>query len=348
MAIEWMDNFSLYGTGTGVGNAAVARMRDGLYAETGIGVGIINDTDPSASGTVLELNGASARVRRVLSGTQDTVGMAFRLWIPTLPTTDLIRPLFTWRDGSNNPIITAVITTTGVIQVYRGTTLGTLLGATPAPVIVTNAWQHLEMKIIHSSTVGEVEIRVEGVQKLSLTAVNTSDTDSQQIRLDSSGTLFNIKDFVVWNGNGTYNTNFIGSVTVVSMLTSSDVALNWTPNFGSDGFSILDNSPPNDSRYISAGDPPPSPYQANLTNLPSDIVSVRALQTVVRARKSDGGDGNLQVSLESNAVLANGADRPITSAFTYWQDVFEEDPDTVAPWTPAAADAAILQLNRTV
>jgi hypothetical protein len=46
-------------------------------------------------------------------------------------------------------------------------------------------------------------------------------------------------------------------------------------------------------------------------------------------------------------VAVNGSNRPITTAFTYYEDVFETDPNTGNAWTPASADAAQLKLNRT-
>ncbi len=69
--------------------------------------------------------------------------------------------------------------------------------------------------------------------------------------------------------------------------------------------------------------------------------------TVVRAGKFDGGDGTLQNGLISAATPVNGSDRPITVSQTYWRDIFEEDPATVAPWLPAAVNLVQMQINRT-
>ena len=68
----------------------------------------------------------------------------------------------------------------------------------------------------------------------------------------------------------------------------------------------------------------------------------------MRARKSDGGDGNIQTGLISGGAEVDGSNRPITTAFTYYEDVFEIDPANAAPWTPASADAATFKINRTV
>lgn len=104
----------------------------------------------------------------------------------------------------------------------------------------------------------------------------------------------------------------------------------------------------NDMSFISADNAPPSPYVSELSNLPADVTSVKALMTRVRAAKTDGGDGSLQVSVVSNGDIGSGANRPITTSQTYWSDVFQTDPDTSAPWLPSAVDLAQLQLDRTV
>jgi hypothetical protein len=44
---------------------------------------------------------------------------------------------------------------------------------------------------------------------------------------------------------------------------------------------------------------------------------------------------------------ADGADRPITEVYTYWQDVVHNDPATGAPWTPAAVNGAEFKIART-
>jgi hypothetical protein len=69
--------------------------------------------------------------------------------------------------------------------------------------------------------------------------------------------------------------------------------------------------------------------------------------TIVRAAKTDGGDGSLQVSVVSSGTAGDGTNRPITVAQTYWTDVHDLDPHTSAAWTPTTVNAAQLKINRT-
>jgi hypothetical protein len=88
-----------------------------------------------------------------------------------------------------------------------------------------------------------------------------------------------------------------------------------------------------------------------MTSLTGDITSIKCVMTMVRAAKTDGGDGSLQNGLISHPsagpVTGLGQDRPITTAQTYWRDVFELDPKTAAPWLPSSVNQAHLQINRT-
>jgi hypothetical protein len=113
-------------------------------------------------------------------------------------------------------------------------------------------------------------------------------------------------------------------------------------------FSLLDKpGGVDDSSYIEAGDPPPAASIVELDDLPADVVSVRALMSLVRAQKSDAGDATLQVGIKSASNDDLGTDRVISTAFTYYWDLSEVDPDTAAAWTPSAVDAAQLQMDRT-
>lgn len=343
MAIQHMDNFSIYGTNT-------AFMDDGIYSE--VRGTLQPDPDGISGGTVLRFVSSAATpglIRFPLSSPQDVVGLSCRVWCEPLPSNEADRPFIaSWRNIANNELAFLAIDTTGALTFDDGTNTLTTTG----PVITANAWWHIEVKYDRSG-VGSIEVRVEGIPVLVDADLGyVAEGQVYQIstisgRNNFTGSRVYFKDWVLWDATGTYNNDFLGSVLVTNLTPISDVALNWSPSSGSTGYQILDNIPPVDTTYLQAGDPAPSPYVAELSDLPTDVTSVKALMTVVRAAKSDGGDGSLQVSVISNGDTANGADRPITVAQSYWRDVFDTDPDTAAPWTPAAVDDATLQLNRT-
>lgn len=350
MAIQWMDNFRSYGINK-------AFMLSGIYAEV---YGFIaTDPDPSAIGNTVYNSsgqfsaGESTSLRKVLPATATTVGMAFRNWLNSLPANVSQSKAATIADGSNNPLIYLYITTTGAVQVKNQA--GTVLAASAGPAIVANAWQHIEFKGVIDAAAGAFEVRVDGVTVCTGAGLNTGVGPAAQVRIDnyadggSGGVVGYIKDFIVWDGSGTTNTDFIGSCSVVSLSPNADISLNWTPSSGATGFNLINESPPDDNTsYISAASPAPAAAVFALSDLPADVTSVKGLMTLVRSEKTDGGDANLQASLISGGSTGNGADRPITTAYTYWTDLFPLNPATAAAWLPAAVNAAQLKLNRTV
>lgn len=343
MAIIWMDNFSMYGYDENF-------LLSGVYGEKD-DIVLTNDPDGVSSGQVLLVEGGAGSstgfIRYVLPSAKTTVGSACRVYLSALPAFVSNPVSFCqFRDINNANQYTIVINTTGYIQIKAGGTEGTQVAITTTPVVSAQAWYHTEVK--YSPT--EIEVRIEGIPVLTYSG---SFSPTYQVAFEnnptsgSSSTNMYIKDFVIWDDTGTKNTSFLGAVLVVSMIPENDVALNWTPSSGSNGWSILDNNPPVDTTYLSAPNPAPDPYVATLTNLPENITSVKGLMPIVRAAKTDGGDASLQLGLVSGTNTALGTDRPITVAMTYWKDIIETDPDTSDYWTVDAANAVKLQLDRT-
>lgn len=353
--IQWMDNFGSYG-------ANGAYMLNGLYA---VNVGsLVADPDPSATGTVFWVNGESVNpketLRKVLNSTQATVGVAFRIWLATLPSDVAMNPMLKFNSDTNGNLLSLSVTPTGALKLSlngSNSAEGTLIEATTGPVLIANAWQHVEAKVTINTVTGAYEIRVEGINVLDGTATNTKGTGSSNCAIvafankpngSGGGVNMYIKDLVIYDSTGTHNNDFIGSVTVYRLVPNADSTLGgWTTSSGVTGYNLIDESPPVDTGYVQADSTPPAAAEFGLTNLPADVTSVRGLMTLVRAAKTDGGDATLQISVGSDGDYDNGADRPITTAFTYWFDVCEEDPATAAPWLPSAVNAATLVLDRT-
>lgn len=360
MAVNWMDNFNIYGTDAG----RVARMLNGVYAEVGGVNDLIVDPDPTAGGgRVFVLYGNNGTVlRKVLPTARVTVGVANRIWVPNLPpaSNNEIR-LASFRDQNNVSHGFLTINASGQLRYYRTDTAGALvlLGETATPVIIANAWQHIETKVFLDVAVGTVEVRVEGVPVLVVaatrTTTNTAGAIANCLNVAMTHTYVGvsplyIKDLIIWDDTTAFNNNFMGSCQVYKLIPSADVALNWTPN-PADGIGfdkINEVTPDDDVRYIQAPFPLPAAYQCALSDLPVTVTSVRAVMPIHRSRKTDGGDGNLQIGVISAASTGLGQNRPITTAYTYWWDVYDSDPNGGIAWTRLSANAATLQLNRTV
>lgn len=353
MSLVHADNFSIYGTSQPL-------LLNGIYAQAD--VSLTTDPDGVSGGHVLHIsptpqNSEQEGLRFVLPSNQNKVGIAQRVWMPGLPGSTYPCPVFAqFRDVANAIMVTLTCDSTGRLLVHAGDSQVTPTATTTNPVITATGWYHIETAVNNSANT--VEVRVEGITVISTTIAVANDISQVMLTSRTNGfsatSPWYLKDLVVWNGSGSFNNDFLGSVLVTNLVTTADVALNWTPSTGSVGWSILDNIPPNDAQFISApynAGAYEDPYVGQMSDLPVETTSVKGVITFVRAAKSDGGDGSLQVGLISDPAgtpaTVLGADRPITVAQTYWRDVFEVDPKTSALWLPAAVNLAEIQLDRT-
>lgn len=356
------DNFNIYGFG-----GTTALMLNGRYSEVG-GCSIVSDPDGVSVPHVLRLIGGfggTTNVRRAVKVPTNKIGHGMRMWLGSLPSDDSQRPtMMFWNDASNRGMCRIIVNTTGSItaQVFDITS-GAFgdwydLATTTGPVVTANAWWQLEGAF--DADLETFELRVEGRP-----VITCDSTDfaghlhngpniyqcgfySQQNFIGAAIAVY-VKDYFWWDNQGTRNIDFLGACLVAELVPDGDEDLGgWVPSVGTTAWEILDTTAPGDTPFVAAETPPPDPVIMTMTDLPPDITSVKGIMTVVRATKVDGGDGNLQVSLLHNTDTADGDDRPITAAMTYWEDVFEVDPSTGTYWTPGAVDDARIKLNRTV
>lgn len=370
MAIIWAD----FPSGQrGIYDADGSLMLNGVWAETSSAASYQNllttDPDPNigAAGVVLRTDSqtssagsAAEQARFALPAEVTTLGLAFRMWPVKLPTVDGMCPAFAVRTNGNVGILTVYVSTTGQLVAYAGGDnqfggLGAEQGRS-VPCITANAWQHIEAKFTKGAGTGAIEIRVNGAVKLNLTGLTLSASNIAQFSIgnhENSGStdgpmITYYKDLVVWDTSGSYGNDFQGSVAVYDLSVNADISLNWTPSTGVTGWNLIDENLVNDGDYISADATPPAAAVFGLSNLPPDVTSIRALLPIYRGMKTDGGDCNLQSGLTpDNVSWVNGANKPMTTAFTYWWDAIHTSPATAAPWTPAEVNAAYVRINRT-
>lgn len=353
MALLWMDGFDHYGS--------PSVMLDGVWAEVNSSDYTISSVNPRTGGSCLRApGGASTSLRRVLGGPKTKVGVGLAMYLSALPVADNRLAIVSFRSSGNSIQVWAVCESTGIIRVYRGGSPGsgggTSLGATAAPALVAGAYQHFEMAVNFSNTAGTVEIRVNGVTVLSLSSVDTVATATEECSqvaflhsyFANPGVSVDMDDVFVWDGTGTENNDFLGDRRVRTLFPNGNTAsAGWTAVGAASGYQCIDEAAPNDETdYIEAigGTTPVSEFE--FEDLPA-VGAVAAVQTYVRARKTNAGAANLQASLVSGASVDAGTDRPITEAYTYYTDVSELDPATGTPWTQSAVNAAKLRLART-
>lgn len=352
MAGQFCESFDSYGTRVGSGT----KMLDGTpwaYVENDT---IWPDPDPSGVGApvfrvVPDGNNSNIGDNRLaLPIPRACVGVGARYYHMSLPVGLNERTqIICFRTPANGRMYELAVEPNGALSVYRNSV--TLVATTVVPFVAANRWQHFAMMV--DVTTGEIRVQREGTNVAAL-AVTDGAPPGGLIgivafsgRFQFGGTTLYMKDLTIWDDQGSQNNDFIGPCAVLRLPVDGDVSSGWTPSTGIVQWSLLNEAPPNDANFISADDTPPAAAVFEFQDLPPDIVAVRWLQTYARIRKTDGGDATVQTSLTSGGSDFNGQNYAVTTAFSYWLDISELDPDTAAPWSPAAVDAATISVNRT-
>ena len=360
MSIQYMDNFSIYGTDK-------ANVLAGTpWAALASNDALANDPDGVSGGKVLSLSSStSVGASLAYEVATDVTYNAWRWWLTSLPLNSNKGPSLYLQDANGDIRYSLQVLPTGGLKLVRTDGAGsridssdvsgfTDIASTTGPVISSGAWEHIEWFM--NRTTGAYEIRVEGVNVLSGTdgAPATGDTAllkyrSHWLSSESNGADPFIKDVVIGDDNGSINNGFIGTVQVLTLLPDGDVSSGWTRSSGTSDYELIDETTPDDAGYIEAEDDPlPAASIVTLSDLPVDIVGVRALQPMIRCFKSDGGDASITTSILSNGSADAGIEHPTSVSARYEWDISELDPDTAAAWTPVAVNAATLKMDRTI
>lgn len=350
MALLWCDGFDHYG-------ATESNMTDGPYAE--IGSSVTLSTGLPRTGNYSIIVGATGQhLRRVFGGAKTTAGVGYALYMPSLPSVSDEASLFEFRDQANSAQVSIVCQSTGDIAVKRGSPTGTLLGSTTVPALSSGAYNHVEALVTISDTVGSVEVRVNEVSVLSVSGVDTANTSnietSQVLVLGGvggfpSGTY--IDDLFGYDDTGSYNNTFIGDKKVFTLVPDADTATaDWSWSSGPSGYLTINELDPNgDTNYLFANTAgPPMSSVFTLSDLPTGVAFISGVMTTHKARKTDAGAATVVPSVVSGASESTGASHPMTTAYTYYSDVFEVDPATLVPFTKANVDGLQIKVNRTV
>lgn len=359
MTLLFCDGFDHYGTDSG-------NMTDGAWAEVGGNGFSISTTNPRTGTHALrftDTTAAKSNTRRVLGGAKTTAGLAAVFYFSDLPSSNDVAMIFEFRDAANASQVSIVLQSTGVIEAKRGSTeTGVKLGDSTTPAVTAEAYTHIECQVTIDSINGAVEVRVNGVTVISLTGVNTAATaniETSQITIGTvSGTgsstgisTMDVDDLFCYDDSGSYNNDFIGDRRVLTLFPSADTAIaDWSWNTGGSGAATIDEADPNDDTdylFANPGTSPAPVSEFDMDDLIAGVSSISAVVMINRMRKTDAGDANVQPALVSGSSESVGTEHVLTEAYKYYHDVVEVDPDTAAPFTASAVDAAKLQVTRT-
>lgn len=342
----WMDGFDQYGS-------TLNLLDDGAWAEVDGACYLSNN---ARTGTKALGFGLNSNARRTLGDTYENVGLGYAFYLANLPTANGANQLMVVENDGGGENVSIVLTTSGRVQAWSGDgQTGTLL-ATSGQVVVADSYQHFE-GFVDCGAAGAVEVRINGVTVINVAGVNTNPSGGFAAQIEiirqnaTSGATMEVDDIYAWTATGesddVSNNDFIGDKKVYTTFPDADTATEeWDLSGGADTFDLLNNNPPNDANYIYADEAGPRSI-VEIAALPLEIVSIAAVMTMTRTWKTDAGNAKVRPFLVSAGVEEPGTEHPLSMAPTYYQDVYEVDPNTGAPWTIAALNAAQVGIERT-
>jgi hypothetical protein len=358
MLLHW-DGFDHYGSATAnllLGNYQQVQSRDLSLTSSNPATGTRALRFPTRlrGNMTIPISG----IRKVLPQQALVVGAGFRLRMDQIPSVDDQSSFFAFRTQANANSITLGIQADGSFFVNRGGIGGTRIADSGAFNITAGGYRHIETRVEHSATTGTVEMRVDGITRISETGLNTGATATGQIMIGSqfsgdtaiSDTIFcQIDDFFCWDDTGSLNNDFLGPKVVLWVPPTADtLQADWTSTAGT-GYGAIDgNAPDGDASYIFSGTPNDiSTFE--LGSLPPEVYAISGVSLFGVSRKTDSGDASVQLSFESNGSETAGGDNPLSEAYTYLYDNFEIDPATGSPMTPANFNTyAQIKIERTI
>lgn len=375
MARLFGDGFDHYGTDE-------TNMTDGVYAQV---YGQLSTT-VAATGTHSFLCDTATGLltheglRKVLPASKDKMGAMAHFYFGSLPSQPYEAAIFSFLTSDpQRAQLEAFLDPNGAIRFVRGaqtygltgsSTSGTLI-ATTDPIIVTSAWNHIEVQVYIHDTLGWIRVAVNGVHRYAGTGLDTkydstnivSCSQHRSYLSNSAGGNFYIDDLIYYDFVGTSSTdtdfcpavdgsgvatNYIGELQGMWNYPNGNTAEDdWSKSTGSSAYPLVGKTTPNDATYIystAAGDL----TELDLTDLPAEITYIRGVDYWGRMAKSDSGAAMTKFGAKSSASATDATERPITVEPTYWWDQINLDPATAARWTRTGFNASKYRITRSV
>lgn len=284
----------------------------------------------------------------VPSGT--VVGAGIRVRLNSVPADSQRRGILGFIDNSTVQFRLA-IASDGSLRIDTGGANNLFTGFR----LALGVWYHIEAKYICADSGGYFEVRVDGTTVYTFTGdtrgggtgtINWA-MGPQSLASGSMGEM-DFDDWVVWDGTGTSENDWLGDVEVqTEFATANDVVTDWTANTGTHWDAINDAGEDGDATFISTTtvNSPASFVMSNLEGSPNRVLGA---QITAIARKSDSGNRSIRLGVVSNAVVGEGADAALGLTYGMAYAMLPRNPDGNVAWTPATFNAALARVRVTV
>jgi hypothetical protein len=241
----------------------------------------------------------------------------------------------------------------GKLHAVRGSINGagfssaTDLGASTTTLSPTT-WYYVEMRVFIDGTVGQLEVRINGVVEINLTGINTKAQTWNYATViafaggSSSQTTAKYYDdlYVRTSSSGSAETGgFLGDIKVKPYYPNADGTYTaMTCSTGSTHYTLVDETAPNITDYVSSSTALTKDSYGFQDA--SETGSIKAVQLSAYCYKVDAGFRGVDVFIKSGATEVFAASQPLSTTPKYVTKMYEQDPNTSADWSQTNFNAA--------
>lgn len=336
MAVVWMDSFDTYSTAEllaryqKVGGAGV----HDIVAGQGRGA------TPTQALRLRQGVAGNVGLRRDLASGLTTLYAGFSIKPVAIPTSGPTGFLAFFNKATNISHISFNVIPSGLVQIVRGASNGTLL-ATSSAAMAVGVTHHWEFKVVLHATTGIAEVKRNGVVVATFTGntINSGAGTMDSLCIgDVANTVAGI-DFYIddyWIDDAAY----LGDLRVGTLLPSgAGATTQLTPSAGANYAAVDEALVNNDTDYVSSSTVGQKDTYAYF-DLPAAATIVKAVMAAPMVRKEDAGNRHVCAVARSGGTDYDGAGLPLGSSYEVQPQIWNTNPNTAAAWTVAEVNAA--------
>lgn len=238
----------------------------------------------------------------------------------------------------------------GRLKLYRRTGSGMSgwdqLISTSVMTAAARGWHYVELQVVQGTSNGTLNVRLNGVLAITLSAQNTTQGGGQLLTAfvgavpgEDCLVTTDVDDLYIADTSGTINNTFLGDVRVDALKPQASGALNeWTVEGAASAWeAVSDGDEATAIRAATAG----LSQTFGVEALPAMTTpAIHGVQVTLLARKTDAGNGRVRGIVASGAQTEVSDDILLQEQLAWHTALFERDPNGNVPWTEGAFNAA--------
>ena len=220
---------------------------------------------------------------------------------------------------------------------------GSTVIGTSTSTFTDDQWYHIECRIKIGNSDGEVELKVDGVGEINITAIDNqdhADAEIETLLIAGDSSIVPIVDnLYIMDTTGSRLNDFLGDCRIETLYPDGvGAAADFTPSAGANWQNVDEVVPDDDTTYnedtvVSSKD------RFTFTDIVSTPDPIHAIAVNVRAKKMVAGPRTIRAIAHDGTTEGEGGDEYFAMGDYMWkQHIFEDHPSGAAVWTAAEVD----------